>query len=268
MQCDYFDAGRCRSCTLMGTPYAEQLADKDDRAAAALAPSPPSCPGSRAPAARASPTATRPSSWSRAAPGTATLGILDERGRGVDLRALRALRSRVWPPTFDPLHRLRVRPRARALRRAGVAGVSSSTYRHALPRRRAPRALRAALRAAPGAPACRPPQLSQAACPRRGWSPSTCTPSTRRCSRATPRSCSPSRPCCPCGSATPPSCSARSFFQTNTAVAASLYRQARDWVDEAGPAVVWTSTAAWAASPCTRPGRVAPSSASRRRPRR
>ena len=31
----------------------------------------------------------------------------------------------------------------------------------------------------------------------------------------------------------------RSFFQTNTTVAAALYRQARDWIDLASPAVVW-----------------------------
>ncbi|TWH25774.1 23S rRNA (uracil747-C5)-methyltransferase [Isoptericola variabilis J7] len=31
----------------------------------------------------------------------------------------------------------------------------------------------------------------------------------------------------------------QSFFQTNTEVAAALYRQARDWVDEVAPAVLW-----------------------------
>ena len=31
MQCDYFDAGVCRSCTLMGVPYAEQIAEKEKR---------------------------------------------------------------------------------------------------------------------------------------------------------------------------------------------------------------------------------------------
>jgi len=30
-----------------------------------------------------------------------------------------------------------------------------------------------------------------------------------------------------------------SFFQTNTAIAAGLYRQARDWLDEVSPATVW-----------------------------
>jgi 23S rRNA (uracil747-C5)-methyltransferase len=31
----------------------------------------------------------------------------------------------------------------------------------------------------------------------------------------------------------------RSFFQTNTEVAAALYRQARDWVDQIGPTSIW-----------------------------
>ena len=37
MHCDYFDAGACRSCTLMGVPYAQQLAAKDSECRAALA---------------------------------------------------------------------------------------------------------------------------------------------------------------------------------------------------------------------------------------
>jgi 23S rRNA (uracil747-C5)-methyltransferase len=37
VRCDYFDAGVCRSCALMGVPYAAQLADKDALVRAALA---------------------------------------------------------------------------------------------------------------------------------------------------------------------------------------------------------------------------------------
>lgn len=37
MQCHYFDAGVCRSCTLMGVPYERQLAEKDAACRAALA---------------------------------------------------------------------------------------------------------------------------------------------------------------------------------------------------------------------------------------
>jgi len=38
MDCSYFDAGVCRSCTLMGVPYAEQLDGKDRLARELLAP--------------------------------------------------------------------------------------------------------------------------------------------------------------------------------------------------------------------------------------
>ena len=38
MQCGYYDSGRCRSCTLIETPYTEQLAGKDARARAAVGP--------------------------------------------------------------------------------------------------------------------------------------------------------------------------------------------------------------------------------------
>ena len=37
MQCPHFDAGECRSCPLMGVPYARQLADKQAAVLAGLA---------------------------------------------------------------------------------------------------------------------------------------------------------------------------------------------------------------------------------------
>ena len=37
MQCDYFDAGVCRSCALLETPYARQLAAKEDHVREVLA---------------------------------------------------------------------------------------------------------------------------------------------------------------------------------------------------------------------------------------
>ncbi|MGG5257079.1 methyltransferase domain-containing protein [Phycicoccus avicenniae] len=105
MQCDYFDAGRCRSCTLMGTPYGEQLADKERHVRDVLAPH---ASGTR----WLAPVTSPPSHFRNKAKlvvggraGRPTLGILDERGRGVDLR-----RCGLYEPglsaTFDPLHRL------------------------------------------------------------------------------------------------------------------------------------------------------------------
>lgn len=86
MRCDHFDANRCRSCTLMGVPYAAQLADKDARVRAALV--------EKAPDAAWDAPVTGPESGFRnkaklvvgGVPGAVTLGILDARRRGVDLR--------------------------------------------------------------------------------------------------------------------------------------------------------------------------------------
>jgi len=85
MDCSYFDAGVCRSCTLMGVPYAEQLEGKERLAHELLAPF--------GGAEWLPPVASAESGYRNKAKmvigGTAdapTIGILDEAGRGVDLR--------------------------------------------------------------------------------------------------------------------------------------------------------------------------------------
>lgn len=84
MQCSYFDAGICRSCTLMGMPYDTQLAGKIADAESLLAPWPD--------AVWLPPMASQPADFRNKAKmvvgGTAdapTLGILDAARRGVDL---------------------------------------------------------------------------------------------------------------------------------------------------------------------------------------
>lgn len=86
MQCDYFDAGACRSCTLMGTPYGAQLAAKDAAVRATLAAVVPT-------AAWQWPQDSRPEGFRNKAKlvvggtrGAVTVGILDGQGYGVDLR--------------------------------------------------------------------------------------------------------------------------------------------------------------------------------------
>src|SRR5699024_10761370 len=89
MHCDYFDAGRCRSCSLMGTPYDQQLRAKQDRCRAILGGD-----GGPGPAPVWEPPFTsRPDRFrnkaklvvggSRQDP---TVGILDRGGQGIDLR--------------------------------------------------------------------------------------------------------------------------------------------------------------------------------------
>lgn len=85
MQCDYFDAGVCRSCTWMGQGYDDQLAAKQSRCAELLAPWP---------SLAWLPPVTSPESGFRnkakmvvgGTTGAPTLGILDPTGHGVDLR--------------------------------------------------------------------------------------------------------------------------------------------------------------------------------------
>lgn len=86
MQCDYFDAGVCRSCTLMGTPYAEQLTALGGRTREVLREV--ISPEAWLPAVANAEAGFRNKAklvvgGRRGAP---TLGILDGSGNGVDLR--------------------------------------------------------------------------------------------------------------------------------------------------------------------------------------
>ncbi|WP_449396170.1 23S rRNA (uracil(747)-C(5))-methyltransferase RlmC [Devosia riboflavina] len=84
MQCGYYDRGVCRSCTFMGTPYAEQLERKIEHAQNLLAAWPE--------AVWLPPMASRPNAFRNKAkmvvggtPDAPTLGILDATQHGVDL---------------------------------------------------------------------------------------------------------------------------------------------------------------------------------------
>lgn len=86
MQCDYFDAARCRSCTLMGVPYAVQLADKQRHVADVLAPVTPGVDWLSAHAGPESAFRNKAKLVVGGSPGEVTVGILDRGGSGVDLR--------------------------------------------------------------------------------------------------------------------------------------------------------------------------------------
>ncbi|TIC84411.1 methyltransferase domain-containing protein [Nocardioides sp. GY 10127] len=88
MQCDYFDAGACRSCAFMGEPHAAQLARKDAAARALLAEARPGV-ATAWEAPFAPPESGFRNKAKMVAGGTVeapTLGILDAEGHGVDLR--------------------------------------------------------------------------------------------------------------------------------------------------------------------------------------
>lgn len=98
MQCEYFDSAVCRSCSLMGTPYDEQLAAKQARCYAALGTATRPTAGGDATTLGTPPTweqpfASHPQGFRNKAKlvvgGTRespTVGILDRAGDGVDLR--------------------------------------------------------------------------------------------------------------------------------------------------------------------------------------
>ena len=86
MQCDYFDAHRCRSCALMGVPYAVQLADKQQHCAAVLSEVAPAVTWLPAVESAESGFRNKAKLVVGGVPGAVTLGILDATGRGVDLR--------------------------------------------------------------------------------------------------------------------------------------------------------------------------------------
>ncbi|HET7799782.1 MAG TPA: methyltransferase domain-containing protein [Humibacillus xanthopallidus] len=86
MQCDYFDAHRCRSCALMGVPYAVQLADKQQHCAAVLSAVAPEVRWLDAFASPESGFRNKAKLVVGGEQGAVTLGILDASGRGVDLR--------------------------------------------------------------------------------------------------------------------------------------------------------------------------------------
>ena len=238
MQCDYYDARRCRSCTLMGSPYAAQLADKAALAAQALSPVAPDVQW-------LAPAASAPSHYRNKAklvvagrPGRPTFGILDERGRGVDLR-----RCGLYEPglaaTFDPLHRfvsdLGIEPYDVPGRRGELKHVivTHSPAGEHLVRFvvRSPGSvdlLRAALpdllEALPSARVVTANVLPEHKAVLEGDTEVPLTDETLLPVRV--------------GDVTL-LLGPRAFLQTNTPVAGALYRQARDWVDAVRPSTVW-----------------------------
>ncbi|HYN66743.1 MAG TPA: 23S rRNA (uracil(747)-C(5))-methyltransferase [Ornithinibacter sp.] len=238
MQCDYFDAGRCRSCTLMGSAYSAQLAAKQGDATAALAEVAPGLHWLDAARSPASHYRNKAKLVVGGRSGHPTLGILDERGRGVDLR-----RCGLYEPglaaTFDTLHRvvadLGLEPYDVPARRGELKYLivthspdGEHLVRFVLRSDRHLADLRAAL----------PTLLTE-------------LPSVR----VVTANLHPEHKAVLEGDTEVPLTAQtllpvragdvtlllgpKSFFQTNTVVAGALYRQAREWVDDAEPAVVW-----------------------------
>jgi 23S rRNA (uracil747-C5)-methyltransferase len=237
VQCHHFDAARCRSCTLIEQPYADQLAAKQERCAELLAPFgtldwlPPV----------ASAESGFRNKAKMAVGGTVdapTLGILDPGGVGVDLRdcgLYPASLQAALPVVAELVTRARLVPYDVPTRRGELKYVlvTESPDGDLM--------LRFVLRSTEAVPRLRKhlPWLLDVL-PRAVVVSANILPEHKAVlegeqevaltERATLRMRVNDvdlhlRP--------------QSFFQTNTDVAATLYRIGRDWVDAAGPRSVW-----------------------------
>lgn len=238
MQCDYFDAELCRSCTLMGRPYPAQLAEKEALAHRSLTPFGPD-------AQWLAPVASAESGFRAKAKmvvgGTVdqpALGILDGAGRGVDLRRCGIIAPGIlaaFPALIEAITRAGLEPYDVPARRGELKHlIVTEAPGGAL-------MVRFVVRSEASVARVRDvlPWLQDALPPLRvvtaNLHPEHKAVLEGEVERVlTEQSVLPFavndlelrvRP--------------QSFVQTNTAIAAALYAQARDWVDELDPASVW-----------------------------
>lgn len=236
LQCVHHAAGECRSCTLLGTPYDRQLADKQDRCAAALADHAVrwSEPFASAPAGFRN-KAKLVAGGTRGAP---TLGILDAHQEGVDLGA-----CRLYEPGLEEV----VGSLTGAVGRLGLVPYAvparSGELKHVLVTH-SPNGelmLRFVLRS-PGQLGRIRRQLPDLM----GTYPGLRVVSVNLQPAHAALLEGPEEVILTEGEELPMRVNdvplhlrPRSFFQTNTVVAAGLYRQARAWVDEVDPSSLW-----------------------------
>ncbi|NMR20944.1 23S rRNA (uracil(747)-C(5))-methyltransferase RlmC [Cellulomonas fimi] len=237
MQCSYFDAGRCRSCTLMGVPHAEQVAGKERHCRELLV----AYPGLE----WLPPVAGGGSGYRNKAKmvvgGTAaapTIGILDADGHGIDLRAC-GLCSPGLLAAFPTLAEFVTRANLTPYDVPGRTGelkylLVTESPGGELMLRFVLRSQEPVARIRKHLPALRA-DLPQLAVVSVNLLPEhkavvegdrelvlTRTSTLRMHVAGLDLHLRP-----------------QSFFQTNTEIAAALYRRASEWVDELGPASLW-----------------------------
>lgn len=237
MQCSYFDAGLCRSCTLLPQPYSAQLADKDAHCRRMLADH----PGIHWMPPVASAEAGFRNKAKMVVGGTVdapTLGLLDGQMRGIDLQGCGILQpglTAAFPAIAEFITRAGLVPYDVAARRGELKNVllTESADGHHM--------LRFVLRSSESLPRIRKhlPWLQQQL-PTLLVITANLLPEHRAAIEGddeivlTDESILPMRV-----GEVELALRPQSFFQTNTAIAAELYRQAREWVDEVNPASVW-----------------------------
>jgi len=237
MQCSYFDAGLCRSCTLMGVPYAEQLATKEATARTLLAAHDSAV---WLPAVASAESGFRAKAkmvvgGSSAAP---TLGILDGQGRGVDLRRCGIVAPGIRA-SFDAL--------AEAITASGLEPYDVPARRGELKNVIVTESADGELmvrfvvrsRASVAAVASIVSAL-QEALPQVAVVTANLLPEHKAVVEGAEEVVLTSRSTLPMrvGDVTL-QVRPQSFVQTNTAIAGALYRQGRAWIDAVAPSTVW-----------------------------
>lgn len=238
MHCSHFSSGRCRSCSHIEQPYAEQLAAKDARCRELLA--------AHVDVAWLAPVASAEAGFRNKAKmvvsGTfeePVLGIVDAEGRGVSLADC-PLYPPVLQASFAPLaafiRRARIEPYDIAARRGELKYVLVTLAEHS-----GELIVRFVLRSQEALGRMRKhlPELQAALAGLRvasvnlqpehkavleGEQEILLTEAASLTMRL---------------NGIPLHLRPKSFFQTNTVVAEALYRQGRAWVEEADPASVW-----------------------------
>ncbi|HUX70240.1 MAG TPA: 23S rRNA (uracil(747)-C(5))-methyltransferase RlmC [Cellulomonadaceae bacterium] len=245
MHCSYVAAERCRSCTLMGRPYDEQLEAKQRDAERALGGISGAGASGLARIEWLSPVASRESGFRNKAKmvvgGTVarpTVGILDAEGRGVDLRDcglyLPGIRA-ILPLLAEFVTRAALTPydvRGRAGELKNILVTESPdgdlmvrfVTRSQEPVARIRKHLPTLQEAVPHLVVVSVNLLPEHKAVVEGEREILLTERETLLMRVNE-----------VGMHLRP----QSFFQTNTEVAAALYRQARDWVSELAPSSVW-----------------------------
>lgn len=238
MQCDYHDRGVCRSCTLLSTPYAAQVAAKQTAVEAALASVAPEVAWLAPITGSGQGFRNKAKLVAGGDRGAVTLGILGPDGTGVDLRACGLHEPAIvaaLPEIAAFVDEIGLIPYAVPTRRGElkhvvvtaaptgdlmVRFILRSTHHEALLRSRLPQFLRAL-------PEVRVVSLNLQ--PR----PAAILEGDREIVLTTEDSLR-----MPIGPV-PLYLRPDGFFQTNTAVAAALYAQAAAWIDATTPHTVW-----------------------------
>ena len=237
MQCDYFDAGTCRSCTEMGVPYLAQVARKEEHLRHQLSafPGVEWLPSFSAAESGFRNKAKMVVSGDSVSP---TLGILDADGLGVDLRACGLCSpglTAAFPVLADFISSAGLTPYDVPRRQGELKYIiltespdGEFMLRFVLRSTRQLARLRDAL-----------PWL-QAALPAAVVISANIHPEHKATLEGEEEIILTAQESLPMRlDALTLHLRTRSFFQTNTAVARELYRQGTAWVDEVSPSSLW-----------------------------